>query len=57
MVGDDSVELPFKVITLETTASESYYRLVFQYKQIDVSPHGFVGFLQRPGQPRSTNHA
>jgi len=29
MVGDDSVELPFKVITLETTASESYYSWCF----------------------------
>jgi hypothetical protein len=36
MVGDDSVELPFKVITLETTATESYYSLVFHYNQISV---------------------
>src|SRR6185312_10574723 len=47
MVGDDSVELPFKVITLETTAIESYYSFVFPYKQFGVAASRYVGFLQR----------
>jgi hypothetical protein len=35
MVGEDSFELPFKVITLEPTARKSYYSLLHKHKRMD----------------------